>query len=59
MISAKQKETIDKMCESDIRIAVSVHFQDKDIVDYCEEKLERLNVDSALIGEADLKGFGE
>ena len=59
MISAKQKETIDKMCESDIRIAVSVHFQDKDIVDYCELKLKGLNREDAMVVRAETKGFGE
>ena len=59
MISTKQKVIIDNMDEEKLRIAISFHFQNKDIVNYCEEKLERLNVDSALIGEADLKGFGE
>ena len=55
----EQREVLDNMSEDELRIAISVHFQNKDIVNYCEEKLECLNVDAAMVEKAETKGFGE
>ena len=55
----KQMFTINKMTEAELRKTISVSFNNKEIVAYCEARLERLNVDDALVEKADLSDFGD
>ncbi len=59
-----KKNAIDKLDEQQLRNQISTtmccHNKDKaEIVAYCESRLESLNVESALVPEPDLTGFGE
>ena len=63
MTTAKKK-AIDKLDEQGLRNQISTIMcctnKDKtEIVEYCEARLEKLNVDSAIVPEADLTGFGD
>ncbi len=59
-----QKKAIDKLDEEQLRNQISTsmccHNKNKhEIIEYCESRLESLNVESALVPEPDLTGFGE
>lgn len=59
MISEIQKIKIDAMNEAQLRLTISVNFNNKELVSYCESRLERLKVDDALVEQTDFSDFGQ
>jgi len=63
-MNTTKKKAIDKLDEQQLRNQISTTMccnnKDKtEIVEYCETRLEKLNVESAIVPEADLQGFGD
>ena len=57
-MTAKQQFAINKMTEAELRKTISVSFNNREIVEYCEARLERLKVDDALVEFTPLDDFG-
>ncbi len=63
-MNSNQKKAIDNLDEEQLRNQISTsmccHNKNKnEIIEYCESRLESLNVESAIVPEPDLTGFGE
>ena len=55
MLKSVQKEAIDKMDEDQLRKTSSINSHNKDIVAYIDERLEKLNVNSAMVEPSEIK----
>ena len=55
MLKSQQKEALDKMDEENLRKMSSIHSHNKDIVEYIDERLEALKVESAMVEPGEVK----
>ncbi len=58
MITSIQKQALDKMDEDKLRKMSSIHSHNKEIAEYIDERLESLNVDSAMVEQTDMSDLG-
>jgi len=55
----KAREAISKMDEATLRKTASIHSHNKEIVDYIDTLLDRLDVSTALVENTDMSDFGD
>lgn len=54
-MTKQTQEIIDKMDEGELRKTSSIHSHDKELVAYIDVKLEKLNVDAAMVEMSEVK----
>ena len=50
-----QKTKIDSLNEAQLRVTISANFNNKELVAYCEKRLDSLNTDNALAENGEIK----
>jgi len=58
-MTTQTKRVLDKMNEAELRKAASVHYNNKEIVEYIDTRLDKLNVEVAIVENGDLSDFGD
>ena len=54
-MTKQAQEAIDKMNEDQLRKTSSIHSHDKELVGYIDTRLEKLNVDAAMVEMSEVK----
>ena len=54
-MTEQAKKRIDSMTEEQLRVQISKSFNHKEIVEYCEKRLDRLNRNNAQVEPGEVK----
>lgn len=58
-MTTQAKEAINNMNEEQLRKYASVHYGNKEIVEYIDTRLDKLNVGAAIVENGELDDFGD